>query len=323
MQTAIVTGPPGEEIHHDNFGRVKVQFHWDRQGAKNDKSSCWLRYAQGWGGGGWGMQFIPRVGDEVLIAFLDGDPDRPVIVGSLYNSANMPLYNPVDSKTVSTIRTRSYPNGGTDNFHELRFDDQKGEEEIYLRSEKDWTILVKNDKAQQVVRDESLQVGKNRLKRVGADQTELVGRNHTETIGANKNESVAINSTESVGLAKELSIGGAYQVSVGGAMNETVLGAKAEEVGVSKSVLVGAHLTEKVVGNRSMTVEEDFSTTVRQTCSLKAKSIVIEADDEIVFRSGRAQIKIDNSGNIVISGGTIQIESSGEVVIKGDRVSLN
>lgn len=331
MQTAVVTGPPGEEIYHDDFGRVKVQFHWDRKGNKNDRSSCWLRYAQGWGGGGWGMQFIPRVGDEVLVAFLDGDPDRPVIVGSLYNSANMPLYNPRERKTLCSIKTRSYPNGGIDNFHELRFDDRKGNEEIFLQSERDLNILVKNDKAQQVLHDETLQVANNRLKTVGVDQGVQIGRNHTETIGANKtvsvgsnkSENVAINSAETVGLAKELTVGGVYQVSVVGAMNETVGGAKAEEVGITKQVMVGSDMTERVAGSRTVIVGEYLTMTVAETARVKAKSILVEADEELVLKCGSAMVSLKRNGDIVIEGTSYTGRVTGDIVLKGARVSVN
>jgi type VI secretion system secreted protein VgrG len=331
MQTAIVTGPSGEQIYHDNFGRVKVRFHWDRKGAHDEKSSCWLRYAQGWGGGGWGMQFIPRVGDEVLVAFLDGDPDRPVIVGSLYNSANMPLYNPFESKAVSSIKTRSYPNGGMDNFNELRFDDNKGNEEIYLQGERDLNILVKNDRTQQVIHNESHHVGNNRLQTVQVDQVEQVGRNDTETIGANKTisvggnktETVAINSAETVGVAKELTVGGLYQVSVAGAMNETVIGAKAEEVGLTKQVMVGSHMTERVAGNRSIHVGEDLSATIGQTLTQRAKVIILEADEEIVLKAGAATISLKANGEIVVKGTSCTQTASGEFIIKGARTSVN
>lgn len=333
LQTAVVTGEPGEEIHADPDGylRVKVQFPWDRLGQKDDRTSCWVRVGQPWGGGGWGTQFLPRVGDEVLITFLEGDPDRPMVIGSAYNSQNQPLYPLPANKTQSGIRTRSYPNGGTDNFHELRFEDKKGCEEIYLQSEKDWNILVKNDKTQNVQHDEALHVGNNRLKTVGVDQMVNVGANHTETIGANKsisvgsnkNETVAINSAETVGLAKELTVGGLYQVSVGGAMNETVIGAKAEEVGVTKAVLVGAHMTEKVVGNRSLTVGQNLAATVTQKTTLKAKSIMFEAEDEIVFKTGSSTISLKSNGDIVVTGATITEKATGEIVIKGAKTSLN
>jgi len=156
-QTAIVVGPSGEEIYPDKYCRVKVQFHWDQEGQRNDRSSCWIRCIQPWGGVGWGAQFLPRVGDEVLVTFLDGDPDRPVIIGNAYNEANQAIYNLPGSKTQSGIKTRSYPKG--DGFHELRFDDAKGKEEIYLQSEKDWNILIKNNKGQTIGGSSSTTVG--------------------------------------------------------------------------------------------------------------------------------------------------------------------
>ncbi len=333
LQTAVVTGDPGEEIHADPDGylRVKVQFPWDRLGQKDGRTSCWVRVGQPWGGGGWGTQFLPRVGDEVLVTFLEGDPDRPMVIGSAYNSENQPLYPLPANKTQSGIRTRSYPNGGRDNYHELRFEDKKGSEEIYLQSEKDWNVLVKNDKTQNVQHDEALHVGNNRLKTVGVDQMVQVGANHTEIIGANKSisvgsnktETVGINSAETVGLAKELTIGGLYQVSVGGVMNETVIGAKAEEVGVTKAVLVGAHMTEKVAGNRSLTVGQNLSATVNQNTTVKAKAIVLEADDEIIFKTGSSTISLKSSGEIVVTGASITEKASGEIVIKGARTSVN
>ncbi|ABB30531.1 type VI secretion system Vgr family protein [Geobacter metallireducens RCH3] len=331
IQTAIVVGPKGEEIYADEYGRIKVQFHWDREGRRDEKSSCWLRIGQTWSGNGWGMINIPRIGDEVLVDFIDGDPDRPIIVGSVNNAESPALFSLPANKTQSGIRTRSYPNGGRDNYHELRFEDKKGSEEIYLQSEKDWNILVKNDKTQNVEHDEALHVANNRLKTVGVDQMVQVGANHTEIIGANKSisvgsnktETVGLNSAETVGLAKELTIGGLYQVSVGGVMNETVIGAKAEEVGVTKAVLVGAHMTEKVAGNRSLTVGQNLSATVSQNTTVKAKAIVLEADDEIIFKTGSSTISLKSSGEIVVTGATITEKASGEIVIKGARTSVN
>ena len=324
MQSAMVTGPPGEEIYPDEFGRVKVRFHWDRKGKNDDKSSCWLRYLQGWGGNGWGMQFIPRVGDEVLVAFLDGDPDRPVIVGSLYNNANMPLYNPLERKTVSSIKTRSYPKGGRDNFHELRFEDRKGNEEIYLQSEKDWNILVKNDKGEIVGHDETRIVKHNRVKTVGADQSETIGNdktikvgsNHSEFIGAdmelvvgsNKSEEVALNSAESVGFAKELTTGGLYQISVGGVMNETVAGAKTEEVGLAKAVAVGANMTENVIGSRRVTV---------------GTTLEISAGESVLIRCGKSTLLMDSDGNLVINGAKLSFSATDMVKITGKDVEIN
>ncbi len=148
LQSATVVGPKNHEIYCDEHGRVKVQFHWDRKGKKDDHSSCWLRCAQTWGGGGWGAVFIPRVGDEVLVSFMEGDPDWPLITGSVYNGANPPPYDLPANKTRTAIKTRSTPN--SKGFNELRFEDKAGSEEIYIHGEKDWNILIKNSKGQTI-----------------------------------------------------------------------------------------------------------------------------------------------------------------------------
>ena len=339
LQTATVVGRKGEEIHTDEWGRVAVQFHWDRLGKNDENSSCWIRVGQMWGGVGWGAQFIPRVGDEVLVDFMEGDPDWPIIVGSVYNEANQPIYDLKNNKTQSGIKTRSYPDGP--GFNELRFDDKKGEEHVYLQGEKDWNILIKNDKGQSVGHDETLSVANNRTQTVGANQRETiganqeiqVGANHTETIGANmslsvggaktetvgsstslsvggtKSETVTINSAETIGAAKELTIGGLYQVSVGGIMNETVGGAKAEEVGLAKAVVVGANMTTKVMGK-----------------------LTYDVGDQIEIQSGSSSLVMKSDGKIEISGknvvmktaaGRIEIDEGGIITIKGTMVKIN
>jgi type VI secretion system secreted protein VgrG len=141
-QSAVVTGPSGEEIYIDKFGRIKVQFMWDREGKKDESSSCYLRVVQSWSGGQWGSSFIPRIGQEVIINFLDGDPDRPLVTGTVYNGENKPPYT---SKTQSGIKTQSTKGAGKQNYNELRFEDLKGSEEIFVQAEKDFNVLVKND----------------------------------------------------------------------------------------------------------------------------------------------------------------------------------
>jgi len=172
LQTAMVVGPPGEEIHTDEYGRIKVRFHWDREPDNCGRSSCWLRINQPWSGGNWGMLAIPRVGDEVLVAFLEGDPDRPVMVGSVNNAQSPALYELPAHQTRTGIRTQSTPNGSRENYNELRFEDKKGSEHIYLQGERDWNILIKNDKEQLVGNNESLLVRNDRKKTVERNQSE-------------------------------------------------------------------------------------------------------------------------------------------------------
>jgi type VI secretion system secreted protein VgrG len=242
LQSAIVTGPPGEEIHTDEYGRIKVQFHWDRKGEKNEKSSCWLRTSQPWSGNGWGMVSLLRVGDEVLVDFINGDPDWPIMVGNVNNAASPALYDLPANKSQSGIKSRSYPKGSPDNFNELRFEDKKGGEEVYLQAEKNFNVLVKN----------------------------------------NKTETVYINKAETIGVAKELSIGAGYQVSVGAAMNETVALGKAEEVGLTRFEAVGEHNIIKVGSDYSLDVGDRCTVTADTIITLRCGSSTITLEPQLI-----------------------------------------
>ncbi|MFM7203010.1 MAG: type VI secretion system tip protein TssI/VgrG [Myxococcota bacterium] len=148
VQSAFVVGPGGEEIYTDAHGRVKVQFHWDRQGKRNEQSSCWIRVSHPWAGAGFGAVFLPRVGQEVLVQFLEGDPDRPVLVGRVFNGATPHPYALPSDKTISTLKTRSSPGGK--GFNELRFEDKSGKEEVFLHAQRDFNELIRANHARQV-----------------------------------------------------------------------------------------------------------------------------------------------------------------------------
>jgi len=171
-QTARVTGPSGSEIHTDKYGRIKVKFPWDRDGADDDKSSCWLRVSQGAAGKGTGLYLLPRVDEEVIVDFLHGDPDQPIVTGRLANADHMPPYDLPANKTRSVLRTRATPKGGDANVNELRFEDKSGEEEIYLHAERDFHRIVKNNDA--------LEVGGSGCK--DGSQTIKVWKNRSTTI---------------------------------------------------------------------------------------------------------------------------------------------
>ncbi len=210
IQTATVVGPKGAEIHTDDYGRVRVQFHWDREGKRDEKSSCWIRCGQAWGGLSRGGQFIPRIGDEVLVDFVDGDPDRPIITGSVYNSDNMPINSLKKSITQSGFKTKTHKGDG---FHELRFDDAKGKEEIYLQSEKDWNILVKNRKGLTVGGDSGAVIGKNRDLSVGGDSFTIIKGKSTEKakeiiVGADDNISIVSGASSIVITPEGIKING-------------------------------------------------------------------------------------------------------------------
>ena len=178
-QSALVVGPPGEEIFTDKYGRVKVQFHWDREGKNDADSSCWLRVATSWAGQKWGSIHIPRIGQEVIVGFLEGDPDRPIVTGSVYNADMMPPYDLPANKTQSGIKSRSSKGAGSANYNEIMFEDLKGSELIRTHAEKDQLLEVENDRTVIVGHDESI--------KIEHDRTENVKHNETVTVeGARK-----------------------------------------------------------------------------------------------------------------------------------------
>ena len=161
-QTALVVGPSDKDINTDEYGRIQVQFHWDREGKEDGEMACWARVAQMWAGKNWGTMFIPRVGHEVVVTFLEGDPDRPLVIGSVYNKDNMPPYPLGAERTKSGIKSRSADKGGTDEFNELRFDDKKGSEEVYFHAERDFNRVVEEK--------DTLEVGKSQTEKIKDDR---------------------------------------------------------------------------------------------------------------------------------------------------------
>jgi type VI secretion system secreted protein VgrG len=196
-QTAIVVGPSGEEIYVDKYGRVKVQFHWDREGKYNENSSCWIRVSQNWAGKRWGAMFIPRIGQEVIVDFIEGDPDRPIITGRVYNGGSMPPYALPDEKTKSTVKTNSSKGGG--GFNELRFEDAKGKEQVFIHAERNQDIRIKNDL----------------MEWVGRDSHRIVKRDHVEAVEGDKNLSVKGDQNEKIDGTVSLKAGQDLQQKIG------------------------------------------------------------------------------------------------------------
>ena len=177
-QTAIIVGPTGEEIYTDEFGRVKVQFHWDRYGKNDENSSCWTRVSYSWAGKKWGSISLPRIGQEVIISFVEGDPDQPIITGRVYNADNMPPYELPANATQSGVKSRSSKDGSIDNFNEIRFEDKKGSEEIYIHAELNQKNIVENNT--------TINIGNDRSITIKGDHTENVTHNHEEIIGGDQ-----------------------------------------------------------------------------------------------------------------------------------------
>ena len=192
LQTAVVVGPSGEEIYVDKYGRVKVQFFWDRVGKKDENSSCWVRVSQYWAGKGWGSIHIPRIGQEVIVEFLEGDPDHPIITGRVYNADQTVPYALPDNMTQSGVKSRSSKNGSTDNYNEIRFEDLKGSELILAHAEKDLTTEVENDEKRTVGHDRTTTIKNNETKTVTEGDETITIEMGKQTITIQGNQTLTI-----------------------------------------------------------------------------------------------------------------------------------
>jgi type VI secretion system secreted protein VgrG len=217
-QTAMVVGPAGEEIYVDKYGRVKVQFHWDREGKYNEKSSCWMRVSQNWAGKRWGTMFIPRVGQEVIVDFLEGDPDQPIITGCVYNGNAMPPYELPAEKTKSTIKTNSSKGGS--GFNEIRFEDKKGDEQLFIHGEKDFDLRIKEDAREFTGSQRHLIVKADQKERVEGDKHLHVQGDHSEKIDGTYSHSTLIERQEKVGMRYALDAG--LDISMKSGMNVNI-----------------------------------------------------------------------------------------------------
>jgi type VI secretion system secreted protein VgrG len=330
VQTATVTGPKDEEIYTDEYGRIKVQFHWDRLGKKDEKSSCWIRVAQPWAGAGWGHLFIPRIGQEVIVSFVDGDPDRPVVTGAVYNGANKPPYSLPAEKTKSTIRTNSTKGGG--GFNELRFEDRKDAEEIYLHGQKDWNIEILNDKTQTIGHDEKLDVKNDRTKTVGHDQKEDIGNDKSITVTKNHTESIGETMRISIGKNLEETTTENKTVSVGKNLNEKIVETAEISTGKDRTLTIGENSVRDTTKNHTERIGQDLSVTVGEngkigigrnlSVSTNDKT-VISSGTELVLSCGGATLVTKSDGKIQINGRDISMLGSGNVVVKGQKIGEN
>jgi type VI secretion system secreted protein VgrG len=272
LHTAMVVGPAGQEIYTDVHGRAKVQFHWDRLGANDDKSSCWVRVASPWAGQNWGSISLPRIGQEVVVDFLEGDPDRPLITGRVYNGEQKPPYVLPDHATVSTNKSRSSKSGTKDNFNELRFEDDKGSEYVWFQAEKDYHQLVKND-ATLLVKGKQDRV-------VNLDLTEQIDGAVTTKIGKDSVTEVA----------------GKYSLKATGDMMTESSASISQKSGTKMDVKVGA----------------DLGVDAAMNIHLKAGvNVVIEAGVMITLKAGASSIVIGPSGISIVGAPMVMINSGG------------
>ena len=292
-QPALVVGKSGEEIWVDKYGRVIVQFYWDRMGKKNENSSCWIRTSQPWAGENWGAMWIPRIGQEVLVSFLEGDPDRPIITGRVYNADQMPPYALPQYQTRSTFMSRSSKGGGSANYNELRFEDLKGKEQIFMNAEKDMDLRVEKDSREFI----------------GANRHLIVTTNQQELIKADKHLHVKANHFEKIDENMSLQVGGNQMEKVTGNLSLSVTGNQSESVTGNVSLSVTGKIDEK-----SMAYALKTDTTIHLNAGAVA---VIEAAAGLTLKVGGSTIDI-NPGGVFIKGPMVFINSGSASVSAPD-----
>ena len=289
VHTAIVTGPSGEEIHTDKFGRIKVQFHWDREGQNNEKSTCWIRTMMPWTGKNWGMIAIPRIGQEVVIQFEEGDPDRPICTGMLYNADTMPPYELPKNMTQSGVKTRSTKKGGAENFNELMFEDKKDEELVRFVAEKDYKQVVENNA--------DITIGLE--KKDEGSLTQTIHKTKTETIKTGDHIFKVETGNQDVFIKTD------HKEVIEGKATQTITG------DTTQTVKTGNFKQTIETGNK--TVEVKLGNSSLKTAVGKINE---EAMQSIEMKVGSSSIKIDQMG-VTIKGMIVKIEGTTMLDAKG------
>ncbi|MGS3576824.1 type VI secretion system Vgr family protein [Citrobacter freundii] len=281
-QSAIVTGPAGEEIFCDEHGRVRVRFHWDRYCPGNEDSSCWIRVSQPWAGAGFGHLAIPRVGQEVIVDFLNGDPDQPIIMGRTYHQDNRSPGSLPGTKTQMTIRSKTYKGSG---FNELRFEDATGQEQVYIHAQKNMDTEVLNNRTTDVKVDHTETIGNNQSITVGLGQTVTVGKEnaggHDQTILVTHDQSMSIGNDQTLAVTN------------------------------NRTKTVGNDQDSKVTGNDTETVEKSQMITIGEALS-------VTVTDSIEFVCGKSTLRMDKDGYITINGHELSMGTTGDQIYKAD-----
>ncbi len=348
-QTALVVGPGGEEIWTDQYGRVKVHFYWDRHDQSNENSSCWMRVSQAWAGKNWGSVQVPRIGQEVIVSFLEGDPDRPIITGRVYNAEQTVPYELPANATQSGVKSRSSKGGSPANFNEIRMEDKKGAEQLFIHAEKnqdievendethwvghdrsktidnDETVHVKHDRTETVDNNETITIGVDRKENVGNNETITIGVNRTEKVGSDEKISIGANRTEDVGSNETISIGADRKESVGN--NETInIGAnRTEDVGSNETITIGANRTEKVGDNESVSIGSNQTTDIGKNESRSVgqnRDTSVNQNDSLDVGKNFS-LSAGDSITLTTGSASITMKKDGTIVISGKNITID
>jgi type VI secretion system secreted protein VgrG len=296
---ATVVGPPGEEIYCDKWGRVKVSFPWDRESENNQFSSCWVRVSQGWAGGSWGSMAIPRIGQDVIIQYVNADPDQPMIIGRTYCGNQLPPYDLPEHKTRMTLKSQTHKGDG---FNELRFEDELGRQEVFIHAERDQNNVVKHN--------ETTQVGNDRAEQVARDETVSIGQDRREDVGRDESVSIGQNRMHEIGNDDSLTIGRTHTIVTGQDRIEKVGNQRQDITKANHTVEIGGHLEQVVAGHQLLQTGE----AIRHT----TKVYDIAVSESLTIRSPGGLLRIDGAG-ITLDGVALAFKGPINQQVKGSQ----
>lgn len=304
IESAIVVGPSGEEIYTDEFGRVRVQFHWDREGGRDERSSAWLRVCHGWAGAGFGMIAIPRVGQEVVVGFLGGNPDEPVVIGRLYGAANPPPYRLPENKTVSTWKSQSSPGGG--GFNELRFEDKANKELVYLQAQRNLSTLVKANESRVVGGERSTHIKKSDILMVDTFRFCNIKENETLGVGGDQFHEVEGDAVSRVWCDRK---------------RRTEL-SDFHTVEISQHLVVKANRYLRVDGDAHTIVKSNSNTEVWGDLNVGGFNVRTEAMNDYIVNANKIVLKAREGISLDVGGNHVTVTSA-SVIVNGTRVLIN
>ncbi len=307
-QTAVVVGKSGEEIFTDKYGRIKVKFHWDRKGKPDETASCFIRVAHGWAGKGWGAFYLPRIGQEVIVSFLDGDPDRPIVTGSVYNAEQTVPYTLPDDATKSTLKSESSKGGGGNN--EFRFEDKKDSEEIYMHAQKDYNVKIENDATWEILNDETVTIKNQRKVTIEeADELLTVSKGNRKVEISKGNDDLKVKGTRKVDVTDNETHAnkGDFTHEVKGNYTLKVTGnLKIEATGKIDIVSTGAM---KVESKQAMDLKAGMDLKAKAGMNMKLEGgINFDAKGGVGFKAkGGAMAEVQGGGMLTLKGGLVKI----------------
>lgn len=310
VQTAIVVGKSGDEIYTDNYGRIKIQFHWDLYGEKNESSSCWVRVATPWAGKKWGSLAIPRVGNEVIVTFEEGDPDRPLVIGCVYNSMHMPPYDLPSQKTVHGVKSRSTKGGDRATYNEISFDDTKGSEALTIHAQKDFNMNVGNNAGVSATGNSTTSVDGDTSTTVGGNSTVTITGNHDQTITGNATNTIEGNETIAVTGDRGTTTQGNESLTISG--DQTINTTGKQDVSVSGDQTTNVTGEQRITANANQTINTNADQVISASGSqsINGDSQTIKANGTTTVDSPTIELKGGTTASITVGGSSITVDGT-------------